>query len=694
MQVTIATIPFPKAYQHRDRTSCRETCRLLNRTRTDISPPRHAFFFVVVFRKFYLAMHSPLLAPAFAAGTPIRFCTPSHSLSQSCAPPLMIATERRGGRPRKLRVRAEYREPQYSEPVKSTQISGEPSSLSSVENVGGKPILRRKRALTSDRRSRDLSTDVSKLPNNSDKDEIIFDTILEKDSGENERNVPTDQELSAQHQEHVETRKRRQRTPISVKNSSGSSSDSLFDVSLPDDVMEIVGVQSEGSPITADSTSINLETLCDVSQSLMSEAVFDKFQPQQDSFQVPLLEPNGAELGASANKSPSSRFAIRSKSVATPAVGAKKAVSSKVVGTTRKRMKSTSRNTGSSRLDEETLMNDSQDGNGSIGDNTVRWYLKMIGVEGLLRANEEVELGRNIKDLMEWERARRELAKSIGRQPSNQEWAQYLDIDDKEFSPLLSDARKAKDRMIVSNLRLVVSIAKKYMYRGLPLSDMIQEGTLGLIRAAEKFDGDRGFKFSTYATWWVKQAVARSIADQSRSVRLPVHVYDSISSIRKATKVLTDDLGRPPTEEELAEHSGMTLDKLRSTRVRMQNSVALDSPLSAKDDSLTLSDVIQSQMESPEERVDNSLLRDDLEHVINSLTPRERDVVRMRYGLDDGRTKTLEEIGRVFSVTKERVRQIESKALRKLRHPFRSAVLRDYSTQCENVRRPLQRPVR
>jgi RNA polymerase primary sigma factor len=312
-------------------------------------------------------------------------------------------------------------------------------------------------------------------------------------------------------------------------------------------------------------------------------------------------------------------------------------------------------------------------------DNTVRWYLQLIGAEGLLRAEDEVELGREVKDLMEWERARADLGATMGRAPTDLEWASYLEMEVGDFLPQLCRARRAKDRMIVANLRLVVSIAKKYMHRGMPLSDMIQEGTLGLVRAVEKFDGDRGFKFSTYATWWVKQAVTRSIADQSRTIRLPVHLYDTISTIRKATRALTAELGRPPTEGEIAAHAGITLDKLHVTRVRMQATVPLDSPLHAHDENLALADVLESPDETPEDRVDNSLLRDDLEHVINSLTPRERDVVRMRYGLDDGRTKTLEEIGTVFAVTKERVRQIESKALRKLRHPYRSAVLRDYS---------------
>lgn len=315
----------------------------------------------------------------------------------------------------------------------------------------------------------------------------------------------------------------------------------------------------------------------------------------------------------------------------------------------------------------------------SVSDNTVRWYLQLIAHDRLLRADEEVELGRQIRSLMEWQRQRETLADTIGREPSNDELADFIDADRAEFARNLADAKRAKERMIVCNLRLVVSIAKRYLNRGMPLSDLIQEGTLGLIRACEKFDADRGFKFSTYATWWVRQAVSRSIADQSRTIRLPVHLYDTITSIRRATKFLCTELGRPPTESEIAEYCDITLEKLRATRVNMQAALPLDSPLSGMDDGLCLSDIIESQDESPEDRVESSLLRDDLEHVVNSLTPRERDIVRMRYGLDDGRAKTLEEIGRVFAVTKERVRQIETKALRKLRHPYRSAVLKEYT---------------
>lgn len=314
----------------------------------------------------------------------------------------------------------------------------------------------------------------------------------------------------------------------------------------------------------------------------------------------------------------------------------------------------------------------------STGDNTVRWYLKLIAHDRLLRADEEIQLGREIRCLMEWERQRSALAITLGRQPTTDELADFVERDRDDFARALLSAERAKERMIVCNLRLVVSIAKRYLNRGLPLSDLIQEGTLGLIRACEKFDAERGFKFSTYATWWVRQAVSRSIADQSRPIRLPVHLYDTITAIRRSTKELSGELGRTPTDDELSEHLGITLEKLRRTKVAMQNVIPLDSPIMGTDDNLCLGDIIESPEESPEDRVECSLLRDDLEHVVNSLTPCERDIVRMRYGLDDGRAKTLGEIGHIFAVTKERVRQIENKALRKLRHTYRSAILKEY----------------
>merc|ERR1712127_231674 len=312
-------------------------------------------------------------------------------------------------------------------------------------------------------------------------------------------------------------------------------------------------------------------------------------------------------------------------------------------------------------------------------DDSVRWYLQLIGRVRLLRPEEEIQLAREISQLLHWEHVKISLREKLRREPTSSEWTAACKVSDvKKFRSILHNARRAKERMVAANLRLVVSIAKRYVNRGMSLQDLIQEGSLGLIRAAEKFDSEKGFKFSTYATWWVKQAVTRAIADHSRTIRLPVHLYDTISAIRKTTRTLNIEIGRAPTEEEIAERMDMSVEKLRSVLQSAQPTLSLERPLKNDDDTSQLSDFIEADQESPEERVEKSMLRDDLENVINSLSPRERDVVRMRYGLDDGRIKTLEEIGQIFSVTRERVRQIEAKAIRKLRQPYRSSILRDY----------------
>ncbi|BAZ17669.1 RNA polymerase sigma factor RpoD [Calothrix sp. NIES-4071] len=310
-------------------------------------------------------------------------------------------------------------------------------------------------------------------------------------------------------------------------------------------------------------------------------------------------------------------------------------------------------------------------------EDSIRLYLQEIGRIRLLRADEEIELARKIADLLELERIRERLSQQLDRDPRDSEWAEAVQLTLPQFRYRLHVGRRAKDKMVQSNLRLVVSIAKKYMNRGLSFQDLIQEGSLGLIRAAEKFDHEKGYKFSTYATWWIRQAITRAIADQSRTIRLPVHLYETISRIKKTTKLLSQEMGRKPTEEEIATRMEMTIEKLRFIAKSAQLPISLETPIGKEEDS-RLGDFIESDGETPEDQVSKNLLREDLEKVLDSLSPRERDVLRLRYGLDDGRMKTLEEIGQIFNVTRERIRQIEAKALRKLRHPNRNSVLKEY----------------
>jgi len=314
---------------------------------------------------------------------------------------------------------------------------------------------------------------------------------------------------------------------------------------------------------------------------------------------------------------------------------------------------------------------------GVYTEDSIRVYLQEIGRIRLLRPDEEIELARKIADLLELEEKAAAFEADKGHYPDTKEWAALFEMPVIKFRRRLMLGRRAKEKMVQSNLRLVVSIAKKYMNRGLSFQDLIQEGSLGLIRAAEKFDHEKGYKFSTYATWWIRQAITRAIADQSRTIRLPVHLYETISRIKKTTKTLSQEFGRKPTEEEIAESMEMTIEKLRFIAKSAQLPISLETPIGKEEDS-RLGDFIEADIENPEQDVAKNLLREDLEGVLATLSPRERDVLRLRYGLDDGRMKTLEEIGQIFDVTRERIRQIEAKALRKLRHPNRNGVLKEY----------------
>jgi len=292
-------------------------------------------------------------------------------------------------------------------------------------------------------------------------------------------------------------------------------------------------------------------------------------------------------------------------------------------------------------------------------DDPVRMYLREIGRVPLLKAEEEVHLAQ-IMERGKQERLRGERLKVVPNR-------KYLDAAD-----------EAQRRLTEANLRLVVSVAKKYIGRGMNLLDLIQEGNIGLIRAVEKFDYTKGYKFSTYATWWIRQAITRAIADQARTIRIPVHMVETINRLIRISRRLLQDLGREPTSEEIAAQMEITPEKVREIIKVSQEPVSLETPIGEEEDS-KLGDFLEDCTAlAPAEAASHQLLKEQVEDVLDSLTERERKVLQLRFGLDDGRSRTLEEVGKEFHVTRERIRQIEAKALRKLRHPSRSRKLKDY----------------
>ena len=273
-----------------------------------------------------------------------------------------------------------------------------------------------------------------------------------------------------------------------------------------------------------------------------------------------------------------------------------------------------------------------------ITDDPVRMYLKEIGRIPLLTYEEEVELAKRIE----------------------------------------AGDQRAKDQLAEANLRLVVSIAKRYVGRGMQFLDLIQEGNMGLINAVDKFEHKKGFKFSTYATWWIRQAITRAIADQARTIRIPVHMVETINKLVRAQRQLVQELGRDPLPEEVAELMNMDVEKVREVQKIAQEPVSLETPIGEEEDSHLGDFIPDEEILSPSDAATNTMLREQLISVLDTLTDRERKVLALRFGLDDGRTRTLEEVGQAFDVTRERIRQIEAKALRKLKHPSRSKKLRDF----------------
>ena len=268
----------------------------------------------------------------------------------------------------------------------------------------------------------------------------------------------------------------------------------------------------------------------------------------------------------------------------------------------------------------------------------VKAYLKEIGRVPLLTSEEEIELATRIAD----------------------------------------DDEQAKKRLAEANLRLVVSIAKRYVGRGMQFLDLIQEGNLGLLKAVDKFDYTKGFKFSTYATWWIRQAITRAIADQARTIRIPVHMVETINKVKKTITLLLHENGRDPTAEEVSEYLNMPVDKVREIMRVAQEPVSLETPIGEEEDSHLGDFIPDDDALAPEEAASMMLLKEQLDDVLSTLTPREKKVIQLRFGLEDGRQRTLEEVGEEFGVTRERIRQIEAKALRKLRHPSRSKKLKDF----------------
>ena len=320
-------------------------------------------------------------------------------------------------------------------------------------------------------------------------------------------------------------------------------------------------------------------------------------------------------------------------------------------------------------IEEEELVDPNELVDSFSTDDPVRMYLKEIGKVSLLSADEEISLATAMSAGVEAQQKLDEAEKN-GTELSAEEL--------KALKTAVKKGERSKQRLAEANLRLVVSIAKRYVGRGMLFLDLIQEGNLGLIKAVEKFDYRKGYKFSTYATWWIRQAITRAIADQARTIRIPVHMVETINKLIRVNRQLVQEYGRDPRPDEIAKEMGISEEKVREIIKIAQEPVSLETPIGEEDDSHLGDFIPDDDAPAPAEAVAVTLLKEQLMDVLNSLTPREAKVLRLRYGLDDGKARTLEEVGKEFNVTRERIRQIEAKALRKLRHPSRSKRLKDF----------------
>ena len=320
-------------------------------------------------------------------------------------------------------------------------------------------------------------------------------------------------------------------------------------------------------------------------------------------------------------------------------------------------------------IEEEELVDPNELVDSFSTDDPVRMYLKEIGKVSLLSADEEISLANAMSAGVEAKQKLEEAEKN-GTELSEEEM--------KALKSAVKKGERSKQRLAEANLRLVVSIAKRYVGRGMLFLDLIQEGNLGLIKAVEKFDYTKGYKFSTYATWWIRQAITRAIADQARTIRIPVHMVETINKVIRVSRQLLQELGHDPSPEEIAAEMDMPVDKVREILKIAQEPVSLETPIGEEEDS-HLGDFIPDEGASePSEAASFTLLQEQLVDVLSTLTPREEKVLKLRFGIEDGRPRTLEEVGKEFNVTRERIRQIEAKALRKLRHPSRSKKLKDF----------------